>query len=451
MFDNFTLIPRTDSEASLMMEPINEITEKFQALVPDNAYAIRWFGDYILISIANLLAVMNGLTAEQQNKAVTKYYENDDYHFISEFAKENGFGLIIHEAPSTRFNPANYPSAKYLEEAQEFLKQTPHHFLKIFTVDGSKYLYVWTNKSIEPETYYKLYALATSMFNKDNKLLGDFLTQLIANNITEAKRVLKEFFLSDEVIEREFQKFKRCLRNPAEAKIEKLERDISSYRDTITNYENEIASLASKMREMNEQLSFFKYMQEENDDHKLFFKHLMKIPYLKSFRASENGYIHLEYEAPLIYFSEMPAEKLINQRNRSSSHKDIIKAIIGRKYELITKCALEFSTSNFSISRETIKNTDPVTTHPHISRYGCFGNHRQAIYDCASTADYIGAIEQITQAVLNINFYDVCVVDTLCVTLWDQRSTLKTWRCKETGEMLTTNEMLARGDFYEKA
>lgn len=451
MFDNFTLIPHTDSEASIMMEPMNEITEKFQALVPSKAYDLRWFGNYILISIANLLAVMSGLTADSENKSLTKYYENDDYNFINDYAKEKGFGIIIHEAPSTRFNPANFPSAKYLENAQEYLKQTPHHFLKIFTIEGNKYLYVWTNKAITPDTFYKLYALQVSMFNKDNTLLSTFIAQLIDNNIINAKQILKDFFLSDEVIDREFEIFKKCLRNQAQSKIEKIEKDIASYRDSINSYENEIASLASKMREMNEKLSFFKYMQEESDDHKIFFKHLKKIPYLKSFKAHENGYIDLEYEAPLIYFSDMPAEKLIAQRNRASSSKDIIRAMLGRKYELITKCALEFNTSNFAISRGTIKSTNPIIRHPHISRYGCFGNHRQAIYDCASTGDYIGAIEQITQAVLNINFYDVCVVDTLCMELWDQRDTLKTWRCKETGEMLTTNEMLTRGDYYEKA
>lgn len=451
MFENFIMVPHTDTEASLMMEPMNEITSKFQALVPNSAYAIRWYGDYILISIANLLAVMNGLTASPADIAWTVYYENDDYHFLSDYGKSSGFGLIIHEAPSTRFNPANYSSAEYLENAEVFLKQTPHHFLKIFTTTNCKYLYVWTNKSLTPDTYYKLYALYLSLFNKDNKTLTDFVTKLVEDNIEEAKKVLKDFFTSDEVIEREFESFKRCLRNQSQRQIEKMERDIASYRDNIHSYENEIAAIASKMRELNEKLSFFKYMQEDNEDHKLFFKHLRKIPYLKSFQGTDNGYIHLEYEAPLIYFSDMPAEKLIAQPNRPSYWKHIIKAIIGRKYELVTKCAIEFNTGNFTITSDSIHNGDPVMKHPHISRYNCFGNHRQAIYESAQTGDYIGAIEQITQAVLNINFYDVCVVDSLCATLEDKRDTLKTWKCKETGEMLTTNEVLARGDYYEEA
>lgn len=451
MFDNFTMVPHTDTEASLMMEPMNEITTKFQALVPNKAYAIRWYGDYILLSIANLLAVMNALTASPTNVAWTTYYENDDYHFISDYGKTEGFGLIVHEAPSTRFNPANYTSAKYLENAEEFLKQTPHHFLKIFTIEDCKYMYVWTNKALTPDTYYKLYALYLSLFNKDNKVLDDFLTQLINNNIGGAKKVLKDYFTSDEILEREFEAFKRCLKNQSQKQIEKMERDVTSYRESIHSYENEISSLATKMRELNEKISFFKYMQEENGDHKLFFKHLKKIPYLKSFTGTDNGYIHLEYEAPLVYFSNLPAEKLINQPNRPRYWKDIIRIIIGRKYELITKCALEFNTGNFSIASDTINNSDPVMKHPHISRYNCFGNHRQAIYESAESGDYIGAIEQITQAVLNINFFDVCVVDTLCRTLEEKRDTLKTWRDKKTGEMLTTNEVISRGDFYEKA
>lgn len=450
MFDKFIKIPHTINEASAMMEPMNEITLKFQALVPNKDYAIKWYGNYILLSIANLLAVMNGLTGSKDNKAVTKYHENDDYHFIGDYNMKSDFGIIIHEAPSTRFNPANYPSAQYMENAQEFLKQTPHHFLKIFTVEDCNFLYVWTNKALEPDTFYKLYTLMASRFNNENETLINFITALVEDNIVQARKILIDFFNSDEVIDREFEVFKRCLRNRSQIQIDRLERDIATNRERIHDYENEISSLAASMRDMSEKLSYFKYMQEDNGEDKMFFKHLRKIPYITSFLGNANGYIHLEYTAPLIYFSDLPAEKLIAQTNRPIYWKKIIKAIIGRKYQLITKCALEFNTGNFSITSDTINNTDAIMKHPHISRYNCFGNHRQAIYDCAQTGDYIGAIEQITQAVLNLNFYDVCVVDTLCRTLEDKRNTLKTWKNTETGEMYTTNEMLARGDYYEE-
>lgn len=450
MFDNFTMVPHTDTETSLMMEPMNEITTKFQSLITSNVYDLKWYGDYMLLSIANLLSIMSGMKATPTRKACTYYYENDDYNFINNFGLQNHFGLIIHEAPSTRFNPANFPSAEYLENAQEFLKQTPHHFLKIFTVKESDYIYVWTNKEIEPDTFYKLYALMISMYSKDNTVLSEFITALIEDNIVNARKVLSDYYNSEDVVNREFEAFKSCLKNRSQTQINKMERDISDYRDRIQRYENEIADLATKMRDLNEKLAFFKYMQEDNEDHKLFFKHLRKIPYLKSFQA-RNGYIHLEYEAPLIYFSDYPAEKLLAQTNRSRYSKDIIKIIIGRKYELITKCALEFDTGNFGISSDTIYNSSPVMRHPHISRYNCFGNHRQAIYASAETGDYIGAIEQITQAVLNLNLYDICVIDTMCCTLENKRDTLRTWRNIETGEMFTTNEVLNRGDYYEEA
>lgn len=450
MFDNFTMVPHTDSETSLMMEPMNEITAKFQSLISSDIYDLKWYGDYMLLSIANLLSVMSGLKSTYQRTACTYYYENDDYHFINNFGLQNNFGIIIHEAPSTRFNPANYPSAEYLENAQEFLKQTPHHFLKIFTVAESDFIYVWTNKEIEPDTFYKLYALMLSMYSKDNIVLIDFVTALVENNIGNARKVLTDYFNSEDVVNREFEAFKRCLKNKSQTQINKLESDISSYRNRIMEYENAIANIATQMRELNEKLAFFKYMQQENDDHKLFFKHLRKIPYIKSFQGRSNGYIHLEYEAPIIYFSDYPAEKLLAQTNRSRYSKDIIKIIIGRKYELITKCAIEFDTGNFGITSDTIYNSSTVMKHPHISRYNCFGNHRQAIYDSAETGDYIGAVEQITQAVLNLNLYDICVVDTMCRTLEDKRDTLRTWKCVETGEMLTTNEVLNRGDYYEE-
>lgn len=451
MFENLTLIPHSDNELSQTMDAMNEIATKFRTLVSDSDYRWLWYGNYIISNLAFMLATLDGLTGAPERQTILAYYENDDYHFNQYIREPSYTGIVIHEAPSTRFNPSNYPSAEYLEGAQDFLKQTSHHFLKIFTIPDSNIMCVWTNKRIEANTLYGLVALEQSLHNKQESLLMKFVTACTQNNITIAKKTLIDFLSSDAIIEREYETFKQCIKNTSQKKIQKIERDIQNYRENIQSYENEIVTMASKMRELSENLCFLKYMENDDDDTKLFFKHLKRIPYIKDFSANKNGFIHLEYEAPLIYFSEMPAEKLLKQSNRGSLSKEIIKMIIGRKYELITKCALEFNTANFSISSDTIYNPSEVMKHPHISRYHCFGNHRQAIYDSAEAGDYIGAIEQITQAVLNVNFFDVCVIDTMCRTLEDNLTSLKTWRCKETGEMFSTHDVIARGDYYEKA
>ena len=451
MFDNFTQIPHSDNEASQMMSALNEITDAFQNIVPNNTYNINWFTNYAMINVGYLLTVMNALTATKDHMSWTEYFAADSSYFESKYKLRNNFGIIINEDASTRFNASRFEDAVYLENAEEFLKQTPHHFLKIFTNPLNSILYVWTNKPLTADTLYKLFSIEVSLHNKENKLITDFLKYLVDDDLENAKKLLTDFFTSDVILEREFNVFKQCLIKSNSRQIRNLEQNIDAKRRSIRDYENEIASLATQIREMNENLIFLKYMQTGDDDQKLFFKHLKKIPYLKSFQGNAaTGTIHLEYEAPLIYFNEFPAEKMINQAARPHIQKEIIKAIIGRKYELMTKCALQFNTETFSISSADIQNGSKLLKHPHISRYNCFGNHRQAIYESAETGNYIGAIEQITQAVLNLNFYDNCVIDSMCSTLMQSMNSLKTWRNKETGEMISTNELIERNDYYEE-
>ena len=61
--------------------------------------------------------------------------------------------------------------------------------------------------------------------------------------------------------------------------------------------------------------------------------------------------------------------------------------------------------------------------------------------DAAIAGDYFAAIEQITQAVLNLNFSDSIVIGTMLNELLDYPSQ-KTWRSKETGALLTTEEIM---------
>ena len=61
------------------------------------------------------------------------------------------------------------------------------------------------------------------------------------------------------------------------------------------------------------------------------------------------------------------------------------------------------------------------------------------------------ALEQITQAVFNVNFYDSCVIEEMLRTIDRAKATLPTWRNTETGEMLTTLQVFERNDYYEEA
>lgn len=452
MFENLTVIPYTEDEANMTFQAFGEIVDKLSQVVNAEKYRTLWSANYTVMNIASVLAMLTAMDMEDDHVFKTAYYENNEYRFSRRVNDQDSkkCGIWVNQEAGTHFEATRYAGATYLTNAEDFLKQSPHHFLKIFTVPDNNTLFVWTNKQLNPETIYKLYSLEAAVFPKDTPTAKDFIEACLEKNVDKARNVLETFFNSDKITELEFKKFQKCLANKNNSRIRNLEDSITRNRDQINNYEDTIARLASEMREFTEQIYFLKSL-DANEEDKLFYKHLQKIPYITSFQAYETGCIELNYQAPLIYFSELPAEKIIEQNYRPVQEKQIVKIILGRKYELWTKCKLTFFTDNFSVDNQRTSNTIQLLPHPHIDRYGCFGNHRAAIRQSAEAGDYIGAIEQITQAVLNLNFYDGCVVNAMLQTLKDKWTTLPTWKCVETGEMLTTAQVIERDDYYEEA
>ena len=119
----------------------------------------------------------------------------------------------------------------------------------------------------------------------------------------------------------------------------------------------------------------------------------------------------------------------------------------------MTKCCIKCNTDDFSIYPVTRSDTENIMGHPHIDQYGCLGNHREAIWESAEAQDYIGAIEQISQATLNINFYDACIVGYVMRYFSEDRNRheKKTWLDTTTNELITLEEVIKRRNANEEA
>lgn len=454
MFERFTKIPHTLDDVVEMKSIIEEMLIKIKRI--SNEYEIyqRWHMTYSMVPLNTLLMYLTALDPDitDTNPFKVTYRHADYYSFERKTTdmSEISTGLYINNEAGTHFEESNFPDARYLTTAQEFLKQTPQHFLRIFTVPSNNLLYVWTNKELTPDTLYKLYALEAGFYPSKDSLAIDFINCLIKDDAEGARKLLSDYLNSDVLMQKEYERFRQSLISNQRNKIRNLENKISDARASIDSYENTIATLAVNIREYSEELEFIK-SQDSEDDHKLFFKHINKVPYIHSYELSGTT-LTIYYIAPLIYFADYPAEKMIKSPRVSDDWKNILKIILGRKYELMTQCAIQFNTHTFQTASGGIVNkVDGILPHPHIARFHCFGNHRQAIGASAETADYIGALEQITQAVLNINFYDTCVIDEMLRTIDRSRASLATWRSTETGEMLTTLQVLERNDYYEEA
>ena len=454
MFERFTNVPHTIEDAIGMRSVIDEMLTKVKRI--SNEYEIYqyWHASYGLLPLNTLLMFMMALDEDitESQPFRGRYMSGDSYNFRNRTtdSSEMSIGLWMNYEAGTHFSEADYPDAKYLISAQEYLKQTPQHFLRIFTVPHNNLLYVWTNKELTPDTLYKLYMLLLSLYPPKEKLIIDFIDYLIKNDVEGARKLLSDYLNSDILMQKEYEKFRKSLISNQRSKIKSLESKITSCRNDIDAYENNIARLAVSIREYSEEIEFLK-TQDSEEEHKLFFKHINRVPYIHSYDLMGTS-LTLYYYAPLLYFADYPAERMLKSMRLDDDRKKIIKIILGRKYELMTQCGITFNTHTFQTTSEgSINKIDGILQHPHIARFHCFGNHRQAIGASAETADYIGALEQITQAVLNVNFYDSCVIDEMLRTIDRAKATLPTWRNTETGEMLTTLQVFERNDYYEEA
>lgn len=451
MFENFTIIPTDNLTASQVETTLSDIIYSIRDIIPtDNIYFAHQ-GNYRCHQMMEIITRLNGISASIDAKETYRYYVNRNERFKrGVFNDDTDYGIIINEEASTHFLENEFLGAVYLEGAQTHLKQTPTHFLKIFTREPSKKLFVYTNKELTLPTLYKLWLLDAATNPRGNKTGTDFANCCVNGNAEGARKIIENFLNSDYVQELEFKRFQNCLKTNVDNQIRHLKSRIENQRREIADYENHIAQVATEIRDNNERIEFLKYRSDSNEQDKILYKHLKKHPYIKRFNGDPNGYISLYFEAPLIYFNEEPLEKLIQQEYRPPEETKILKIIYGQKYELMSRCEIKFNTHTFTVDVNELSRSNTMINHPHIDRYHCFGNHRTAIERSAESGDYLGAIEQISQAVLNLNFYDGTVINNMLQTLINNYRNLKTWRNKETGVMLTTEEVIEGGE-YETA
>lgn len=455
MFEGLTYIPSTEDEFSQMYSTFQTMSSELSKVISSEKWGLLWHQDYLLMHIAGVMVKILSLSKDKSGRAVINYLDKNSYSFQNYIGiTDNDYGLIINQEPSTHFSIADYSTVTFLKAAEDHLKQSPQHFLKIFTCPLDEKLYVYTNKMLTAETFFRLLELQAALFPRENELADTLIKAFLDKDVTTFRGALVKYLTSDAVIEAQYRAFQTCICSNTNKQIKKLMDNIEAERSNIAYWEQEITGSASKIRDLNENIEFLKTKHDDDEETKVVFKYLKKHPYIKEFegRPGRAMTLLLKFEAPIIYFAELPAERYLSRDYVDLTWKNIIKIILGRKYELMTKCALEFSTETFriTIADRELDPTPLALPHPHIVRFHCFGNHLGAVKEAAETGNYIGAFEQISQAVMNLNFYDSCVVNELLHTLSEKKHSARVWRNKTTGEMFTTQEIIERNDYYEE-
>jgi len=355
-------------------------------------------------------------------------------------------GLYIIQRPEIEYGTIeqDFNKLTHLEGAEENLKINKSHFLKIFIADEYQLLIVFTNKKLPIQTLYKLKVLQWTLFKEIvtefEPLTIDFYKALVDEDKSKLCEVINKIKTSPKIIEIKIEELKNLINSRKRNKIQELEYDITDLRNHIYDARERISNYIESIEDKSLQLDALKLTSESDlEEIKYLQKYLDRSPYIESYKL-ENQSIILDYNAPLIYYDDYILDKIIDSYD--GLYSQILHIFKEKKYELYTKCRISFNILNFSVSSRSRDNYSVSDIeHPHIQRYNCFGNHINSIFDSALNSDYIGGIEQLTQAVLNLNFSDSIVIRELLIDL-SHKMTSPCWKSKETGEFKTLNQIL---------
>ena len=397
-----------------------------------------------LIHQLERLFYINDLNKEN---TINILYRNTDFstmvYHLTNIEQENQPTFIVNISPRTRYDETRLTreGLTHLEAAETTLKDNDNNqFLKIYTY--KKGLFVYTNKQPSLKTIIQLKLLQWSIF-KDQietpvKEVTSLLQALIAEDIESINNTIEAINKLPILSTIKYNELKEMFKPDYRAQKNRLIDQKNQKEQMYIEYENKLSELITQINTLNENILDMELKENKVEDNTPLIKYLSNHPYIKDIQKKNSKQVSLYFEAPILYFDDYIIEKLLP--NKTGADKRILKVFLDNKYELMTRCLINFRPSDFSVNLDCVGN-DNFIGHPHIDRFSCFGNHTIAIREAAATANYFGAIEQISQAVLNINFTDSCVVNEMLRTL-RREPFRKTWRSKETQVLLSTDEIL---------
>lgn len=457
-------IPNTNSDIEIDRSFRDAVTDFLKALdnkeMFTNTYESNLSSKYVFETFKYIDAIncVPGTESVIERHAATANITGDLGYLYN--LKQKSIGLVINTATTNEIDEVLkyeiFKNRTELEGAQEVLKHNAAHCLKIFRSPHNGALYVLSNRSIFTDDLYKLKLLQNKLdadyVSNYNPLTTDLYDALIKNDVDKFNEALLKIKNSKEFSERNFISFLEKFKQTDNEVLKQLQREIKSNHESILYWENEIAKCGTNIKRLNEQIMFHTKGLKSNENIKDIYNLLNKSPYIVDYKFIDTSKIRLKYYAPLIYYSDYAIDEIYNSYHDEPDQQAILDLFKNKRFQLYTHCEIDFDISDFSTKIHFLNTLDcKYLSHPHINEYGCFGNHREAIDEAAISKNYIGAIDQLSQAVLNMNFYDACVTNKMLDLLvyYDEYHDLKTWYDTETGEFVTVWEAIERSKHEE--
>lgn len=267
--------------------------------------------------------------------------------------------------------------------------------------------------------------------------LSIFYRALVNDDLSTANATLNKILEDPRIKTIKYEKFKKHFKPDTSKKLKQIEND-------ILYIEQEQERL---LREYTENLNNIDSLKDNyevllnknvNDTSEEVIKYLTKNPYIDTIHYINSHQLAIFYQSPILYYDEQLAKKFMNKYK--GTQQLLMQILYEKKYTIYTRCRIDFETNHFKITTQEIGNSGYLYRHPHIDQYHCLGNHPKEIRKWVQNQDYIGALDQITAATLNLNLTDSIVVGGFAMNVRDHPN-IPSFKDNSTGKFITFNDI----------
>lgn len=255
--------------------------------------------------------------------------------------------------------------------------------------------------------------------------------------------------------------------------IAKTERDIKNTQDYIQDYEERLQQYYEKLETYQAQKLGFeskeKIKDEDVTDVLDFVERNRYIQNLKLIKGNTydgpTEYLQLDILAPITIYETEPLERQINNRvdeyNKHSTQSKILRAFkrifVDEELQMICQTFVKLDIAKCTMDANKDSNrknySDYIRMHqPHLTRFNCWGDNKNAIIDALRQSDLIGAMNNILIAAQNVNFTDSTVLSNWVSAIADNTHlyNLPTCLSKVDGKLWSIKEIVEQLDREEQ-
>lgn len=431
----------SEDERTFLQQVNNLVTSLCDYYTRNNHHVHSFSVRHNLEPIFRLFYVLDEINSEDEKIATFVDLMYADNAWINRDNKDVAIGWTLLIKPRTKILPSSAKPMPVVAEQLEHLNKK--NFIQVFTCNNI--LFCASNTPLNLKSYVFLKILQYNLFKDNFKSFSqdtlDLLQGIFEDDLDKINKAIANIKdlkkLKKKALRKE--KLEHYLQPDMISTIRQLEESIVEIQQRLATYRERYLKKSKELEDTQQELELLKRVEFDKPNIDDFINHIVNHPYIVNVNLAD-GYLYMTYQAPIRFWDPY---KLEDQRfGRNNTECQILDIFKTEKYRLWTSCRLRFDLKTFDVVSVPIDRQNiQYKEHPHIARYGCFGTHLDEALAYRKRNDHIGMIDQITEAVTELNFGDGTVVTSMLNDL-EYNKYLETWEKISTGEILSTKQVL---------